>query len=220
MNTIDNKIYNFLNNGISKLHLGCGAKYKNGYINIDFPEEDTVQKRSVKPDIEVDFIKINFPTEKFDEILIHHVFEHFQRHHAVGLLCTFNRILKISGICDIAVPDIFACINIFLKSSYSRKKEMIRHMWGSHEGTWATHHEGWYEDNLIECFKSCGFEIHDILKNGKQWPQIIIKGKKVCKPDIEKINLFFKDYNPENTIINKWMDYIGVIFNENNKYFL
>ena len=218
-NNIEATINHYLNNGITKLHLGCGSQYHDGYINIDFPEEKTIQQRLKKPDIETDFTKINFPTEKFDEIMFYHVFEHFQRHEAVGLLCIFNRILKNSGICKIAVPDIFACINIFLESPYVRKKEIIRHMWGSHEDFWATHQEGWYEDNLIECFNSCGFEPFHILKNGTKWPQIVIQGKKISKPNMEKIILFLKDYDAGDSIIPRWINYIQSIFNKNQEYY-
>jgi predicted SAM-dependent methyltransferase len=83
---------------MKKLHLGCGCNYLEGYTNIDFPQSETVQNRTRKPDIEGNFLEIDYPKNYFTEIRLHHVFEHFQRQEAVRLLCDWNSYLEFNGI--------------------------------------------------------------------------------------------------------------------------
>lgn len=128
-----------------KLHLGCGAHYLPGYINIDFQQNFTVQHRDTKPDFEADFRKIDLlqwgPVEK---IKCHHVLEHFQRWEALALLAHWCDILEDGGVLDLRVPDIDACIQAYSETNnYILRQNILRHMYGSHEAMWATHHDGW-----------------------------------------------------------------------------
>jgi SAM-dependent methyltransferase len=54
-----------------KLHLGCGTKILDGWVNLDIDD-------SVNPDIVHDLETLPWPLESdaFDEILLNHVFEH------------------------------------------------------------------------------------------------------------------------------------------------
>jgi predicted SAM-dependent methyltransferase len=154
INYIDISIYKCIP---KQVNLGCGDCYKIGYINTDI-KEDVVYNRKKEPDIYCDFTDIYFDNNSLDKILFSHTLEHFQRHEAIILLTRFNKWLKQnSGVLNIFVPDVNACILEYPNSTYARRKELIRHMWGSHEGFWAIHCEGYFNENLKELLEACGF---------------------------------------------------------------
>jgi predicted SAM-dependent methyltransferase len=194
---------------MKKLHLGCGDVYLDGYINVDFPESDTVQKRRKQPDIVCDFTKMDIESESCDQIRLHHVFEHFQRHISISLVCKWNKALKNGGSLILAMPDIEACIVQFIKSDESRRRQLIRHMWGSHEATWATHHEGWYANSASDMLTACGFITKDIKKNDGQWPEFIISVEKVNTPSIINIENFLKPFDFGDGMMKNWLEEIN-----------
>jgi hypothetical protein len=191
---------------LPKLHLGCGDNYARGYTNIDYPlSEDSLFKRKWRPDIEGDFTKIEYPADFFEEIMLHHVFEHFQRQDALALACKWNKMLKMGGILILSVPDVEACMAEYLNANEYRRRGLIRHMWGSHEAEWATHHEGWYDKSISDALTACGFETINITKSGGQWPALMITTKKTTSPNVEKIVQFLKPYDFNTGLTKYWM---------------
>src|SRR3989338_5256437 len=68
-----------------KLHLGCGGKYLEGYVNIDFPpSEHTII--IPKADIFKDIRKLEYQENSVDEIRNPHLFENFSRQDALKLV--------------------------------------------------------------------------------------------------------------------------------------
>jgi predicted SAM-dependent methyltransferase len=150
-----------------KLHLGCGQKYLDGYVNIDFPlNEHSLQTKSVA-DEHHDISTLAYPAKSIKEIRLHHVLEHFDRPTASALMASWNSWLQINGIFHIEVPD-FEKTAKSAVSFYTRKnikKVAIRHLFGSHEAHWAIHAEGyskWMLRDLFECF---GFSLIKMNKN-------------------------------------------------------
>jgi predicted SAM-dependent methyltransferase len=150
-----------------KLHLGCGQKYLDGYVNIDFPlNEHSLQTKSVA-DEHHDISTLAYPAKSIKEIRLHHVLEHFDRPTASALMASWNSWLQINGILHIEVPD-FEKTAKSAVSFYTRKnikKVAIRHLFGSHEAHWAIHAEGyskWMLRDLFECF---GFSLIKMNKN-------------------------------------------------------
>ena len=80
-----------------KLHLGCGERYLEGYINIDYPPEQHTVQQNTKVDHYADITKLNYPENSIDEVRLHHVFEHFDRATALALLCNWHTWLKPGG---------------------------------------------------------------------------------------------------------------------------
>ena len=148
-------------NNLLKLHLGCGENHINGYINIDYPPtEHTVQATS-GADIFADITTLEIPQESVDEIRSHHVFEHFDRQQALGLLCNWHQQLKIGGTLIIETPDFERSAKLMLLDnalSYKEKQAILRHIFGSHEARWAIHCDGWYEEKYRHVLPLLGFE--------------------------------------------------------------
>jgi|SRR5882672_8643874 len=150
-----------------KLHLGCGQRYLDGYVNIDFPaSEHTVQVESVA-DRHADLLSLTYPEGGIDEIRLHHVFEHFARHTACALAASWQSWLKNGGQLRIEVPDLvltgLAGFNPF--ASFRRRCVAERHLFGSHEADWAAHKEAYSVGQLRKLVQAFGFAIDRVNRN-------------------------------------------------------
>jgi predicted SAM-dependent methyltransferase len=83
-----------------KLHLGCGTKIIDGYVNVDIRQE-------LNCDI-VDDIKTltTFQNNVAEEIYACHVLEHFSRHEYKEVLIRWFEVLEKGGILKISVPNL------------------------------------------------------------------------------------------------------------------
>lgn len=82
-----------------KLHLGCGNKIIDGYVNIDcrhLPGVDRVEDITILR---------NYKNESVDIIYACHVLEHFSRWKFKYVLQRWYELLKPNGILRISVPD-------------------------------------------------------------------------------------------------------------------
>jgi FkbM family methyltransferase len=96
-----------------RLHLGCGETLLPGYVNIDYSREQH-NVMTVKPDMAADITSVDFPERTVDEVRLHHVFEHFNRVVALGLLIRWQRWLKPGGRLVIETPDFEHEVRAFL----------------------------------------------------------------------------------------------------------
>jgi predicted SAM-dependent methyltransferase len=82
-----------------KLHLGCGEKHLEGFINVDVRELKGV-------DLVDDIKKLNsFENGSIDLIYASHVLEHIGRREYMEVIRRWYDILKTDGVLRIAVPD-------------------------------------------------------------------------------------------------------------------
>lgn len=147
----------------ARLHLGCGGKRLAGYVNIDMAPSGNQPAPAC--DLEADFTALEFPPGSISEIRLHHVFEHFRKGEAAALLARFNRWLGTGDLLWIEVPDLTdATLYYFLTGDL----RAIRHLAGSQEAPWATHHELWDGRQLRRALALFGFgEI--CLKRNRAW---------------------------------------------------
>ncbi len=142
-----------------RLHLGCGQRYFEGYINIDYPlSEHSVQQTSVADELH-DLTGMRYPAGSVDEVRLHHVFEHFERAKAAALLASWNSWLKREGILHVEVPDFGRTARAVLGRFSSGQARMVglRHIFGSQEAHWAVHFEGYTRVTLVEMLQRFGF---------------------------------------------------------------
>jgi predicted SAM-dependent methyltransferase len=150
-----------------KLHLGCGQKYLEGYINIDYPmTEHSVQQKSVADEL-ANLMELRYKPGSIDEVRLHHVFEHFSRSTASALLASWNSWLKEGGVLRIEVPDFEKTGKVALSrfSSKKGKSVAIRHIFGSQEAHWAVHYHGYTPSGLAAYIESYGFKVQKKDKN-------------------------------------------------------
>lgn len=152
-----------------RLHLGCGENHFNGYVNIDFPITDHTVQTYSGADVNGNIAQLRIPYGSVDEIRNHHVFEHFDRQEALALLCNWHLALKVGGTLVIETPDFEESIKLFLldsSQSYSQKQAIMRHIFGSHEASWAIHCDGWYKQKYVHVLNLLDFEIIQIEQHG------------------------------------------------------
>ncbi|KKQ97180.1 MAG: hypothetical protein A2626_00660 [Candidatus Nealsonbacteria bacterium RIFCSPHIGHO2_01_FULL_38_55] len=148
-----------------KLHLGCGGKYLEGYVNIDFPpSEHTII--IPKADIFKDIRKLEYQENSVDEIRNHHLFEHFSRQEALKLLLQWRRWLKLGGLLVIETPDFEECAKLFITTNDIEKQfKLARHIFGSHEAEWALHKDFWSKSKFKFVLNKLGFSVSEIQQN-------------------------------------------------------
>jgi predicted SAM-dependent methyltransferase len=155
------------NKMIKKLHLGCGERYLEGYINIDFPPaKHSIQKETVADRL-VDIRKLKYQPGTIEEIRLHHVFEHFPRTVACALLVIWHTWLEQGGVLRIEVPDLEKMAQKIVSRFSSRKNILLaeRHIFGSQEAPWAVHYTGYSPDDLTYFLEKYGFKVNKIKKN-------------------------------------------------------
>jgi predicted SAM-dependent methyltransferase len=184
---------NLLSTGVSlKLHLGCGEKHLTGYINIDYPlSEHTIQTKS-GADVFGDITKIVFLPGVVDEIRLHHVLEHFDRPTALALLCAWHIWLRQGGILHIEVPDFLTSVRMVLAGNhtYVQKQIILRHIFGSHEASWAIHCDGWYKEKFEHILATLGFK--EIEFQSSSWlltHNITVRAKKTNDIEFAEMQL-------------------------------
>lgn len=175
-----------------RLHLGCGETKLSGYINIDYPQsEHAVMK--VRPDFCTDITKLSFPLESVDEVRLHHVFEHFSRVTALGMLVKWQQWLKLGGALHIETPDLVGCAQRLLdpNSSWAIKMGIVRHLTGDQTAGWAYHIDQWFPERYQHTLTKFGFS--DIQFECWHWEKppylanVIVRARKVQSFSYERL---------------------------------
>ncbi|NUB30509.1 methyltransferase domain-containing protein [Azospirillum brasilense] len=140
-----------------RLHLGCGETRLPGYVNIDYPA-DAHNVMAVRPDLEADILALRFPDGTVDEVRLHHVFEHFNRVAAYGLLVRWHRWLKPGGMLHLETPDTVACAReVAGDLPLALKLRALRHVEGDQTASWGYHIGHWFGDRFRYVLERLGF---------------------------------------------------------------
>ncbi len=171
------------------LHLGCGESYLPGHINIDLPFADRPLHVKNGPDYFYNILDLRFPMNSISKIENHHMFEHFSRPVSLALLCAWYLWLDINGEIVIETPDFEGITQRYLEtSSFSTRQVIIRHLFGSHEASWAYHYDGWSHDKFAYILSELGFRLEDSHRySWNNLDNIIIKARKARILTLEQI---------------------------------
>lgn len=151
-----------------RLHLGCGEKYLDGYVNVDYPQSEH-NVMLVRADLFADLMELDFPTESVDEIRLHHVFEHFNRVTALALLIKWHKWLKIGGKLHIETPDLLGSAQTLLSNaSWKVKAGVVRHLVGDQAASWAYHIDQWFPERFERTLKALGYAHIETAQ--QRWP--------------------------------------------------
>jgi len=164
------------------LHLGCGENHLDGYVNIDFaPKQHPLQSKS-GADFWANITHLSFPQRTVTEVRSHHTFEHFNRPVALALLAGWSYWLRDNGTIVIETPDFQESIKQLVSNDYSygEKQIIMRHVFGSHEASWANHYDGWYDEKFTHILTAFGFIIERCEKSDYLvMRNITIKARKI-----------------------------------------
>lgn len=156
-----------LDKGAIRLHLGCGEQYFEGYVNVDNPPE-AHNVMETKADVFADLTEMTCANNSVDEIRLHHVFEHFPRVVALGMLIRWTKWLKPGGKLHIETPDLIGSAKTLLSTDkWLVKTGVARHLAGDQSAAWAFHLDHWFEERFINTLKKLGFE--NVQTRTTQW---------------------------------------------------
>jgi GT2 family glycosyltransferase/predicted SAM-dependent methyltransferase len=167
--------------GPLRLHLGCGERHLDGYINLDYPPSEHTVQTVRAADVYADLLRLNLPPLSVDEIRLQHVFEHFDRPTALALLCRWHVWLKPGGVLLIETPDLQGGVSLLNSPfvSYRDRQVVIRHLFGSHEANWAVHWDGWDRAKYDHILTRLGYEnLHFQKSNWKMTRNITVRAEK------------------------------------------
>jgi predicted SAM-dependent methyltransferase len=151
-----------------RLHLGCGERYLDGYVNVDFPPESQSVLDTSKADVFADLTRLAYEPTSIAEIRLHHVFEHFDRSTALRLLLDWYDWLLDDGVLVIETPDFERCARGFFTPWQRRRRGvLLRHIFGSHEASWAVHQDGWYKAKFRRHLTALGYT--DLAFKRQSW---------------------------------------------------
>ena len=115
-----------------KLHLGCGHRHLDGWLNID-------ARMDVNADLVADITNLtSFEDGETEIIYACHVLEHIPRPQVGEVLGHWHRILKPGGVLRIAVPDYGAAVTLY--SGGVPIQRLIGPLYGRQNAAWNTHY--------------------------------------------------------------------------------
>ena len=132
-----------------KLHLGCGNKRIEGFINIDcryLPTVDVVEN--------IRFLR-TFKNNSVELIYASHVLEHFSRWEYKQCLRRWFEILQPGGIARIAIPDFEMICEHYMKFRDLRKLSGL--LYGGQDYEENNHFWCWDSDNIKKELFEIGF---------------------------------------------------------------
>ncbi|MGA1791377.1 MAG: glycosyltransferase [bacterium] len=105
-----------------RLHVGCGDRNLDGFINIDI---------SGKPQKKLDVRKgLPYRNNCVDYIFSEHFIEHLSREESIRFLEECYRVLKPGGVCRVATPDLDEVIKSYSQDQWARKEWISRFGYG------------------------------------------------------------------------------------------
>jgi predicted SAM-dependent methyltransferase/tetratricopeptide (TPR) repeat protein len=106
-----------------RLNLGCGKRYKEGFINIDAFDATVADTIMSVEDLA-------FPSNTVDAIEACQLIEHLGYIHTIYALAEWFRVLKPGGTILIETPDIELSMKHYLRGDHEAKKETLTWMYG------------------------------------------------------------------------------------------
>jgi hypothetical protein len=145
-----------------RLHLGCGSRHLEGYVNIDL--------LSGLADLLADCTRLTFiPSASVSHILVEHMVEHLSRAEALAALREWTRVLEPGGVLEIEVPDVLWCIENFLATPDEERyailyegKGAVAALYGLQTNPGQFHKFGYTPAHLADCVRGCGLEVTEL----------------------------------------------------------
>lgn len=170
-----------------KLHLGCGTKKLEGWINIDSVE-------ACKPDLLHDISQpLPYDDLTADEILAEDLLEHFDKYLRFIVFYEWVRVLKVGGKVTLQVPNFKKILFKYFKFGYDNFVDFIfgENMWESkiYTGHFGNHKWGYSEKTLPAFVKLFGVEPVSIEKKGLNLHFVGEKKRHVTYEELDQIKI-------------------------------
>ena len=134
-----------------RLHLGCGKKRLDGYVNVDLAPGDAV-------DIVADVTCLPFETGSADEILAQHLIEHIHPLKWRETIASWHRILRSGGRLIIECPDLKKVCEYYA-SDFGGNRQWWHHCIYGDPDNGGSHLHGFTLHKLVNDLLGAGFKI-------------------------------------------------------------
>jgi SAM-dependent methyltransferase len=143
-----------------RLNIGCGARVLDGWTNCDIVRNPAAPR---DPEILCDAKAIPLPDGCAEMAQAIHVFEHFYRWEAEGVLREWRRLLKPGGVLILELPNLVKCCENFLSGRKRGGKDPDQlARWGIYGDPrtgdkFMNHPWGYSPDEVIDLLHANGF---------------------------------------------------------------
>ncbi len=170
-----------------KLHLGCGTKKLEGWINVDSIE-------NFQPDLLQDITQpLPYEDLTVEEILAEDLLEHFDKYLRYVVFYEWARVLKIGGKITVQVPDFKKILFKYFKFGYDNFVDFIfgENMWESktYLGHFGNHKWGYSEKTLQEFVQQFGITPSKIERIGLNLRLTGIKVRHVTQAELDGLTI-------------------------------
>lgn len=129
-----------------KLHLGCGSRHHEGYINIDL-------RKTGATDLVCDIRRLPYRQGTVEIIETYHVIEHLGRHDLPRALKCWHRVLRNGGKLIIECPDFEKAVEEYVKGD----SKQIDSIFGLQRFPGDFHLFGYGSESLKKILEEAGF---------------------------------------------------------------
>lgn len=158
-----------------KLHLGCGKKILDGYVNIDcaYTSQEISQENYIQADA-VGYLE-GLEDNSIDEIKSEHFLEHLSRTQVSRFLYHSSRVLKDNAIFDVLIPYFTEKTWDDLKNRYLDVNQDAKLgytvLYGDNEpDSWPEAHKIIYDQPLLKHVLSVyGFNVQEVIPIDEKW---------------------------------------------------
>ncbi|MBN1869466.1 MAG: hypothetical protein JW847_02665 [Candidatus Omnitrophica bacterium] len=171
-----------------KLHLGCGTKKLEGWINIDSIE-------ACQPDLLFDISRpLPYGDVTVDEILAEDLLEHFDKYMRFVVFYEWTRVLKIGGKMVLQVPNFKKTLFKYFKFGYDNFVDFIfgENMWESETyiGHFGNHKWGYSKETLMAFVKQFGIEPVSMETKGLNLRFVGVKKRHVPREELDQAQIY------------------------------
>lgn|SRR3989338_7189890 len=171
-----------------KLHLGCGTKNLEGWINID-------SVAGCRPDLVHDISQpLPYEDKTVDEILAEDLLEHFDKYLRYVVFYEWARVLKIGGRLTLQVPNFKKILLKYFKFGYDNFVDFIfgENLWESriYIGHYGNHKWGYSEKTLTAFVRQFGIEPVSVEQKGLNIRLVGSKQRHVTYDEIDQIEIY------------------------------
>src|SRR3990167_759699 len=170
-----------------KLHLGCGTKRLEGWVNIDSVAE-------CRPDVVHDISRpLPYGDQTADEVLAEDLLEHFDKYVRFLVFYQWVRVLRVGGKITIQVPNFKKILFKYFKFGYDNFVDFIfgENLWESkvYIGHFGSHKWGYSKKTLEEFVRILGIEPVTIEEKGLNLRLIGVKQRHVRLEDLDGVQI-------------------------------
>ena len=171
-----------------KLHLGCGTKKLEGWVNIDSVPE-------CRPDVVHDITQpLPYADQSADELLAEDLLEHFDKYVRYLVFYEWMRVLGVGGKITLQVPDFKTILLRYFKFGYNNFVDFIfgENLWESriYIGHFGNHKWGYSQKTLREFVSVFGIETANIRRVGLNIRLEGIKRRHVTLNELDNVTIY------------------------------